>query len=193
MKNALRLSLIGFMAMSGCQKSPTGHIQGFSSCRPLSILTCRRSIDPAERTVLSSQVIPEKFSAFLDELGNNARKTRAAYVCCEYYVQNSEGETVGILTDNRMRIVRGLDIGRHRDAMNIHSKTVRDILLLDDERICREAFSFLIEMLGKSESISRRFPLHQCSETAAPNNHGTAVDVSQSSTDGTIRITEEQS
>lgn len=154
MKRVLGLFLIGFLTLWGCQKMESSE-KKVNFYHPLAILKCQRSIKPEERVVLDKQMIPEKIAITFEELMKAGRKTRLAFVCCEYYLQNHDGETIGILTDNEKKMVQGFDVGRHADAIKLHTEAIHDVLLLNKERTKREAFSLLVGLFQKNNNNPR--------------------------------------
>lgn len=155
MKRVLFFLLIGVIALFGCKNKKSTYDNLFNFHNPLMVLKCRRSVSPDKRAVLDKQVLPKKITSLLENLMKTGRKARLTYVCCEYYLQTPDGETVGILTDDKTQIVQGFDIGRRLDALGIHSRAMHEVILLDDEENQRKAYSLL---LGLFQNNNRKSP-----------------------------------
>ena len=155
MKTFAIFLLIGVIALFGCKNKKSTYDNLFNFHNPLMVLKCRRSVSPDKRAVLDKQVLPKKITSLLENLMKTGRKARLTYVCCEYYLQNHDGETIGILTDNEKKVVQGFDVGRHADAIKLHTEAIHDVLLLNKERTKREAFSLLVGLFQKNNNNPR--------------------------------------
>ena len=155
MKTFAIFLLIGVIALFGCKNKKSTYDNLFNFHNPLMVLKCRRSVSPDKRAVLDKQVLPKKMTSLLENLMKTGRKARLTYVCCEYYLKTPDGETVGILTDDKTQIVQGFDIGRRSDAIDIHSRAMHEIILLDDEENQRKAYFLLV---GTFQKNSREAP-----------------------------------
>ena len=154
MKRVLFFLLIGVIALLGCKNRESTYGNLFSFHNPLTVLKCRRSVSPEKRVVLDKQVLPEMIATTFEELMKTGRKARLTYVCCEYYLKTPDGETVGILTDDKTQIVQGFDIGRRLDALDIHSRAMHEVILPDDEENQRKAYSVLVGTFQKNNRES---------------------------------------
>lgn len=139
---------------SSCKNKDSTYDKLFNFHNPLTVLKCSRSVSPDKRTVLDKQVLPGMIPPLFEDLMKTGRKARMTYVCCEYFFQNPDGEIVGILTDDKTQIVQGFDIGRRLDALDIHSRAMHEVILLDDEENQRKAYSLLVGLFQNNNRES---------------------------------------
>ena len=145
MKRLLICLLPICLASEGCKKTENSPI-GFAAMNgSITVLKCQRAIDPARRMVLDKHEMESQQAMLFNVIIGNGHKTRATYVCCEYFLQTLAGDTIGVLTDDVNKKVTGFDFGRQANAIKLHSKFMHDIILTNDKESAEKAYSLIVQ------------------------------------------------
>lgn len=114
---------------------------------PVTVLKCDVAISPEKRNVLREELLPKRELAFVLGLLKTGSEKRAAFVCCEYFLQASNGRTVGIMIDHDNAVAIGFDLGNDVDAKQTHSKHFHNLRLIRNRTDQKRMYVLVHEIL----------------------------------------------
>lgn len=144
MKILILLFLIISITMMGCIPDSECLLFNIDENVAMSIIKAASSINPKERKKIDEvKLSPAEVSKLLRNL-KDAEERRVAFVSCNYYLNFGSGQTIGLIINKKNKCVEAFDMGRNMNSIEVHSKSIRPILVIKGIEQGKELYNLIM-------------------------------------------------